>query len=437
MKRLISIKSKLFNLGALGKHIFWAILGSGLSRLFLVIGTILVANILGKEDYGKFGILRNFINLLIGIIGFTFANTCTKFISEFRNKQNERLEKIVSLSIWISLLIGGLVVFIVLLIPENFINNFFDEEISSTLKITLIFLPIILLGVILEGVFRGFEWFKSLSYIQIVSSLFFLLILYLLSTYLGLIGALIALVSYYLMSTIIGGGTIIKKTKKLNLNVLTKKYSFQEIETIKRFTIPVILGGLIEAPVFLLSQILIVKDSGFGEMGAITAITQIRNLIILLPGYVIGALLPRMSFLASENNFSGYKKVLNRTLISNLIFSIICVIPFYFFSEALMSLFGKEFIYDQESLHVSLLFLPLFILSNVLAQDLLAKGYSRENLIISIIWNTVFIIMLVFFLKILDKASVAFFLSQGCGIVIMFGLRYFYSNKFKNLRKDL
>lgn len=437
INQILLLKDKILKKSILRENILWSMIGSGISRIILVIGTIVVANLLGKEDYGKFGLLRNGLNLMVTVIGFTFANTCTKFISEFKESNPRKLERVVNLSIIIALGLSTIVSLSIFFIPQSIIDSFFNETISSTLKVIFLFLPIVMFGTLIEGIYRGFEWFKKLSHIQIVAASTFLILLIVLSISFGLLGALTALISYYTCSAIIGGYNVKKRVEKRNLNFITPNKPLKELPLIQNFSSPIILAGLIEAPIFLLAQFLIVKKSGFDDMGSITAITQIRNLIILLPGYVISAILPRMSSLAGMNNFEGYKKILNRTLIANLTFSIICILPFAFFSSHILGLFGNDFMHDKLSLWISLAFLPFFILSNVLAQDLLAKGYSKENLIISIIWNSCFIFLLIYLLQILKSGSSAFFISQGFGIVVMFVLRYYYSRKFKNLKKIL
>ena len=64
---------------------FWTFCGTVLGKFFVLIAGIVVANILGKEQYGELGLVRSTINMFVIFGAAGLGLTATKYIAEFRN----------------------------------------------------------------------------------------------------------------------------------------------------------------------------------------------------------------------------------------------------------------------------------------------------------------------------------------------------------------
>src|SRR5690606_7520498 len=71
-------------------HAFWLLISSILSKFLLLIGTMLVARILGKGEYGELGMIRTTIQMFVVFAGFGIGSTASKFIAENRDDNPEK-----------------------------------------------------------------------------------------------------------------------------------------------------------------------------------------------------------------------------------------------------------------------------------------------------------------------------------------------------------
>lgn len=103
------INKKIFN------HGIWILLGNVISKFVLLIATIIMARYLGKDEYGQFGIIKSTILMFTMFAGLELGMTATKYISQYRVSNKEKVERIVGLSnvfaITLSILVTLLVYF--------------------------------------------------------------------------------------------------------------------------------------------------------------------------------------------------------------------------------------------------------------------------------------------------------------------------------------
>ena len=70
-------KSNLF------KGFIVTILGSGSSKIILVLATFICSNLLGKMEFGELSFVRNTLNMILCICALNFSALCTKLTTAF------------------------------------------------------------------------------------------------------------------------------------------------------------------------------------------------------------------------------------------------------------------------------------------------------------------------------------------------------------------
>jgi O-antigen/teichoic acid export membrane protein len=95
---------------------FWSVIGNGITKICTLIVTIAVANILGSQLFGEFGLVQSTANLFVEMLNAGIGLAATKYIAEFLFIDKQKTGRIISLSYILTLLfvlICGVVLFVV------------------------------------------------------------------------------------------------------------------------------------------------------------------------------------------------------------------------------------------------------------------------------------------------------------------------------------
>ena len=100
----------------LAKGAFWSLAGSIISRGLGLLSGILVARMLGKYDFGRFGMIQSTVGMFSTFAGFGMGLTANKHVAEFRRTDPRRAGRLIVLSSLVawgtgSLMTIGLVAF--------------------------------------------------------------------------------------------------------------------------------------------------------------------------------------------------------------------------------------------------------------------------------------------------------------------------------------
>ena len=412
----------------------WTILGSGLSRFLMVLGTILLANVLGVEGYGKFNIVRSTLNSVLIVAGLNLGTVITKYTSELISKGTSQKFEVTPLAqnyIFISSL--TLLMSIVLFISSEFLATELIEvpDLIDEIRLSACVLIFGILFPLNEAVYRGLQQFKRLGVFQIIGAVLFLIAVPLFGLYYGVYGAIVGLSIYMVIMTVV---TVVDlklianqqnfKLSKLNSNLL----SFKGLGVL---TIPVLIGSFVDAPFFWAAQVMLIKFDGIEANGIVSAILQLRNLILIIPGYVGLVVLPLFSKSIIAKDKKGYRSNLNKSIKLNLVFSIIMIIPFICFPNFILGLFGSDFS-DKTTYMSSFLAyisIPLLVISNIYNQAFIAKNLGWVGLWVTIFWNIILIAGIYFFVYYLQMSVEGYMLSLLLSIVAQLILRIYFERR--------
>lgn len=84
------------------------ILGSGLSKLIIIILTFYCTNRLTKSEFGEYSLLRNTLNMVLCVCALNFSSLCTKFTVEIKTSLDSyyRLLILTAFSLSVCTLLG-------------------------------------------------------------------------------------------------------------------------------------------------------------------------------------------------------------------------------------------------------------------------------------------------------------------------------------------
>ena len=103
--------------------VFWSILGIIASKILMFIVWIVVAQILGREGFGEYGLIRNTALTFSTFAGFGLGLTGTKFIAENLKENKEKASRIASLTLTFSAITGFIITLLVILFSNHIATN--------------------------------------------------------------------------------------------------------------------------------------------------------------------------------------------------------------------------------------------------------------------------------------------------------------------------
>lgn len=157
------IKSNIF------KDSFWMLLGSALGKGLGVIGGIFIANILGKDLYGEYGLLRNTLLLIAIFSTMGLGYTSTVFVARYYNHNLSILKLLIKKLIRITFYFSFIVAIITFIFSSKLAVYLEDPNLESGLKYLSLIIIFNALTTTQVGVLSGFKAFKDIAIVNILS----------------------------------------------------------------------------------------------------------------------------------------------------------------------------------------------------------------------------------------------------------------------------
>ena len=153
----------------LARGAFWSLVGGVISRLFAVLSSIIIARLLGKENFGELGMVQSTIGMLGVLGGFGLGTTATKYIAQFQSTEVEKAGRIATLSITLSVIGGALVMMSCVLLSPVLAERVFNRlDLAPLLTAASLLLFVSILNEVQFAVLAGFEAFRKIARINIL-----------------------------------------------------------------------------------------------------------------------------------------------------------------------------------------------------------------------------------------------------------------------------
>ena len=397
-------------------------MGSGVSKIIMILGTFYCTNTLTKFEFGEYSFVRNTLTMIITICASNFSGLCTKFAAEASTSfaSQKRLLLLFLFSLIVCVLFG--MAFVIL--PQSTLISFLGTpESIDYFRFAGLLLPIFMIQPLIEGTLRGRMHFKMISWLQVLSSLFYVITLVVGLHLAGVRGAVWGLYFYYGLYAIASLACIFRVESPMK--VLRSFGGFwAEYHSIFKMVLPVFILSFIEAPIFWYLQVLMTRYSTAEAVGSMTVMKQVRNLALLVPNYFFTTYIAFAGKLNAEHQYEAYFSQFDRLIKMFCLAGIGMGVVISLLSQPTLFLFGREYIQDWPVLVICCLGIPISLMMSLIKQSLILQEHQRELMVISIFWN---ILWLVFFYMLVQfgiDSLYAFFYSEIMAWFVNLGLSY-------------
>lgn len=308
----------------LAKGAFWSLAGSAISRGLGLIAAILVGRMLGRDDYGALGIIQNTIGMFGTLAGFGMGLTANKHVAEFKESNPATAGRIIgtsSLLAWISSGIMGLVLFISA--DALAARTLAAPELGGMLKVGALLLILNGVNGAQTGVLSGFESFKKIAHVNLISGLCSFPLMLGGAWYLGLPGVIWSLIAVAILNCLLCYQAVRAESRRYGIRI-TFRSTDSDRKLFLNFSVPAVLTGVLNGVVSWLASALVVNQAGgYGDMGIYNAALRVKMLPEMLLGMLIAPLLSVLSQSFGTNDTHTFERALQ----FNFILASLIIVP--------------------------------------------------------------------------------------------------------------
>lgn len=356
-------KSSLF------KDSMWSLIGSTVGRGLSLIAGILVARFLGKEIYGEYGIIKTTLIYIEIFSTFGLGYTATKYIADYKKTNPEKVSAVCKAALKITLFTSGLMALVVLVFAKQIAEIIDAPHLYNTLRITAAGIIVNAINVAQIGVLSGFAEFKVIARNTTISGIVTFVLTATLTYIWGLNGAVIALVLSYGTQCLINNISVRALVKQFEKSADTQRGLYKELFF---FSFPIALQESLYSITSWVISFMLIKLTGYGELGLYSAAGQWAAIISFIPGILRNVTLSHLS--SNMTNRSAHDRTLRAMLAVNIISTSVMFLGILVFQNLICSFYGETFVGLKAVLLVLTFNTICSNASNVYVQEFMAQS---------------------------------------------------------------
>lgn len=379
---------------------FWSMGGAVISRGLMLVASILVARMLGRDIYGEYGMIRTTVSMFLVFAGFGLGMTATKHVAEYRITDPARAGRIMAISGIFAIATGSVVaVSLYIFAPWVATHTINAPHLVGELRIGAFILLLNAMNGAQNGALAGFEAFKAIARVNLWTGLASFPLLIGGAYWGGLRGSVWALAVNMVINWMLNHLALRREAARFKVP-FSSIGCFEEWPVLWKFSLPAALGGLLVGPVVWASNAMLVNQpGGYGQMGIYNAANQWRMAILFIPGVVGQIVLPMLANLTAPDDQVRYRKILkyNSLISAGVAFAV--ALPIVLLAQPIMRSYGMAF--EEGALSLVLLSIStiLIALNNVVGQAIMSKGRVWIGFSFNLMWATVFLALSYYFIN--------------------------------------
>lgn len=386
----------------------WSVLATIAFRGLNTLAMIFMARILGKEQFGEIGIIQSNLNMFQTLAGFGLGWTATKYVAQYKTLDQAKTGRILAFVSTFAIVSGGVLSCLYYCAAPWIAKDILAApHLSSALQYSSFLLLIGSLSGTQNGILVGFEAFKSIAKINVLSGIMNLCAVVSGGFFFGVEGVVFGLLVGQSVNWLMYSFCVRKESAERGI-VQSRRGCLAEKEVLWKFGLPVILGGLIfQCGTWATSVLLVNQPGGYAEMGIYNAANQWFILLLFLPRVLGQAAIPVLSEQLALGQTEKVKKILFSTIVFNSLVVFSVVLPASLLSPLIMRLYGKDFSGDWMTLVFILFAAGISAVQTPSANVLTSSDKMWGVTVMNIVWALIFV-CLSFFLIRWGSAGVAF-----------------------------
>lgn len=364
------------------RGIGWNVTGAILNNGANFLTNIAIANLLGREIFGQYGMIQSTLMTFVGIAQAAGGITATKYVAEFRSNNKERAGRILGLCSATTLVTGALATLLILLsAPWLATTTLKASFLTRPLQIASAVVFFTVVNAYQMGALAGLESYREWAVASGLLGPIQLAICSWSAWRWGLQGAVVGL-----LATAAARWWILHLALKREANrqciVLSFSGLWRERSILFRFALPAGIGSLSAAPaIWLANTFLAQQPAGYSQLALFSAALNLKNVVMFLPLLLNNVGMSLLNHHRGENDERRYQKVFWTNVLLTGSAAVVGAGIVGILGRPLLRLYGKTF---PEGQHVLSLLLLVAVIEAV-AMAFFQIIYSEEKMWLSLL----------------------------------------------------
>lgn len=410
----------------------WVITGSLFRQGANFLMGIVVARLLGLQDFGKLAVLQSTIYMLANFGQAGIGLSATKYIASARKTDRERTGRIIAFSLiftGISALVTGALMF---LFSESIAEMVLPKgDLGLEFKIASGWVVFEMISLLQLRLFAGLEAFHRSACLNFIQALLLLPAIYAGINYWGLVGGIIALFVVSVLNCIIGQFLIIWECQLHQIKI-NFKHILQE-RRILDMSIMVWLSEVAMNTTNWAAGILLARSpNGLAEFALFNAASRFQSILAFIPLRIFQVAVPVLANLEADGNRRSFTKGLMGIGLLGLVITMSSGILFILFSEQLMSFYGKGFAGGSAVLQIMAICCIVSAAWTIASAGLWAAEKSRQMLALDCLRALLLVtICILGFANTAKGLAMAYLISYSIALIFLIIVLHRFINKPK------
>jgi O-antigen/teichoic acid export membrane protein len=371
----------------------WSLAGTLVSRGLALIAAAAVARFVGKPSFGELGIIQSTLGMFQSFAGLGLGLTATKYVAQLRHTDPPRAGRIIALTHGTAIATGTAMALLVLgLSPWLAASVLSAPQVSHGLRPGALMLVFGVIAGTQTGTLAGFEAFRSIAWINVVTGIATFPLMVLGAWAGGVAGA------------VLGSGAALGLTCACNAMALSRlarehgisiRYAActSELGVLRSFSLPATIASLMVAPATWVTNAMLVNThGGYAEMGVFNASNQWRMAVIYVPTALTTALLPALSVLAGQGNWPEYIRILRTNIVVVVLITIAVATPVAIGAHLVMLGYGDDFVTGKVVLVVLMIATVVAAIPSVVGQAIISLDRMWAGALLNGVWGVALVI---------------------------------------------
>jgi O-antigen/teichoic acid export membrane protein len=330
--------------GRFAAGLFWSLSSAVVSRAFHLAASVVCARLLGQAGFGEYGMVQSTVGTLGTFSALGLGLTATRYVAEYREKDTEKVARVLRMSSLAALACGAIVaVLLALASPLLATSVLAAPSLATPLLLGSAMVLLNALVSFQNGALAGFEAFRPLARISLGSGLLSFVLIAAGAWAGGVNGAVIGTAASLLTNVVLNRWVLRRACESAGVRLRAGGWH-REAPVFWSFTLPAFLSSLAVAPALWACNALVVNGAqGYPQLALYTAADRWRVALLFVPATVFRTVLPMLSNLKGRSDAAGYGRLHRANLGLNLCLVAIPAVALCFLAGPIMATYGVGF----------------------------------------------------------------------------------------------
>ena len=364
----MNLKTRIGN-SRLAQDSLWAVCGNGLGYGLLLIAGIIIANFLGADVYGEYGLVKVTMLYIAGFATLGLGISSTKFIANALKEEYSSIKSLARDAMQITLIFSTLLASLLVVFAIPLAHFLKEPGLVPAFRVLGAIVICKALNSTQNGILAGFGDFRAIAQNNVASGLLMLGSCIPLTYFYKLDGAFVALFISQAFNAVLNWLSLRKR-----LRTLKRQKPVSRKKDLVLFSFPIALQELNYTVCSWGGIALLTKLSSVGQVGIYTAVNQWNGVITFIPGLLSNVILSHLS--GTTGNARAHRHTLRTMLGVNFITTLIPFVVIYILAGWIAGFYGPTFTEMKGVMRVLMLATIFSACATVLYHELLSRGHN-------------------------------------------------------------